>query len=225
MLTEDVAIEIFGLYWKMLFWTLDEVILLRNFADSEMSDCENASMKHLEEKTLSSKQVFKGRFLKVEQDQVEAPDGKIYLREYINHPGAAMIIPVLSNGNLVMIKQYRHAVKKVFLEFPAGKKDPGESTLKTAKRELIEETGYEAYSLNFLTTIHPVIGYSNEHIDIYLAKDLYLKEQTLDHGEFIEVLEVNPVDLIKMVRAGEVTDVKTQIGAFWVDKILTGEFP
>ena len=116
-------------------------------------------------------------------------------------------------------------VKKVFLEFPAGKKDPGESTLKTAKRELIEETCYEAYSLTFLTTIHPVIGYSNEHIDIYLAKDLYLKEQTLDHGEFIEVLEVNPVDLIKMVRAGEVTDVKTQIGAFWVDKILTGEFP
>ena len=181
-------------------------------------------MKHLEEKTLSSKQVYKGRFLKIEQDQVQAPDGKVYVREYILHPGAAMMIPLLPNGNVIMIHQYRHAVKKVLLEFPAGKRDPGEQTLNTAKRELVEETGYEAREWKFLTTIHPVIGYSNEHIDLYLAKDLLQMEQKLDHGEFIEVVEVNPKDLMQLVLEGKVSDVKTQIGAFWLDKILRGEW-
>lgn len=181
-------------------------------------------MKHLEEKTLSSKQVYRGRFLKVEQDQVQAPDGKIYFREYILHPGAAMMIPLLGNGNVVMIHQYRHAVKQVFLEFPAGKRDHNEETILTAKRELKEETGYEAKEWKFLTTIHPVIGYSNEHIDLYLAKDLAFVEQQLDHGEFIDVIEVAPKDLMKYVQEGKVSDVKTQIGAFWLDKIIRGEW-
>lgn len=181
-------------------------------------------MKHLEEKTLSSKQVYKGRFLKVEQDQVQAPDGKIYVREYILHPGAAMMIPLLPNGNVVMIHQYRHALKQVFLEFPAGKRDHNEETILTAQRELKEETGYEAKEWKFLTTIHPVIGYSNEHIDLYLAKDLTLADRQLDHGEFIDVTEVSPKDLMRYVQEGKVTDVKTQIGAFWLDKIISGEW-
>ena len=181
-------------------------------------------MKHLEEKTLSSKQVYKGRFLKVEQDQVQAPDGKIYVREYIMHPGAAMMIPLLENGNVVMVHQYRHAVKQVFLEFPAGKRDHGEETLLTAKRELKEETGYDAKDWKFLTTIHPVIGYSNEHIDLFLARDLTLSDRKLDHGEFLEVVEIKPQELMSYVRDGKVSDVKTQIGAFWLDKILRGEW-
>lgn len=181
-------------------------------------------MKHLKEKTLSSKQVYNGRFLKVEQDQVQAPDGKIYFREYILHPGAAMVIPLLPNGNVVMIHQYRHAVKQVFLEFPAGKRDHGEDTILTAQRELKEETGYEAKEWKFFTTIHPVIGYSNEHIDLYLAKDLTLAERQLDHGEFIDVVEVTVKELMKNVQEGKVSDVKTQIGAFWLDKILHGEW-
>lgn len=181
-------------------------------------------MKHLEEKTLSTQQVFKGRFLKVEQDQVQAPDGKIYFREYIIHPGAAMMIPLLPNGNVVMIHQYRHAVKQVFLEFPAGKRDHNEATLLTAQRELQEETGYTAKDWKFLTTIHPVIGYSNEHIDLYLARNLTFVKQQLDQGEFIDVVEVKPQDLMKEVYAGKVSDVKTQIGAFWLDKIIRGEW-
>lgn len=181
-------------------------------------------MKHLEEKTLSSRQIFKGRFLKVEQDEVQAPDGRIYTREYIVHPGAAMMIPLLPNGNVVMVHQYRHALKQVFLEFPAGKRDKGEETLSTAKRELLEETGYAAKEWKFLTTIHPVIGYSNELIDLYLAKDLTLTSASLDQGEFLEVIEMKPADLMKAVFDGKVTDVKTQIGAFWLDKILRGEW-
>ncbi|KHD89223.1 MAG: ADP-ribose pyrophosphatase [Bdellovibrio sp. ArHS] len=181
-------------------------------------------MKHLEEKTLSTKQIFKGRYLRIEQDQVQAPDGRTYTREYILHPGAAMMIPLLSNGNIVMIHQYRHAVKQVFLEFPAGKRDHNEETLLTAQRELLEETGYQAKDWKFLTTIHPVIGYSNEHIDLFLARDLTVTQQKLDHGEFIEVVEVKPEDLMRLVRDGKVSDVKTQIGAFWLDKILRGEW-
>ncbi|NUN04250.1 MAG: NUDIX hydrolase [Bdellovibrio sp.] len=181
-------------------------------------------MKHLEEKVISSQQIFTGRFLKIERDQVQAPDGKIYTREYILHPGAAMIIPLLPNGNVVMVHQYRHAVKQVFLEFPAGKRDANEVTLDTAKRELKEETGYEAKDWKFLTTIHPVIGYSNEHIDLYLAQDTNLSQRQLDHGEFIEVVEVPPQDLMRYVREGKVTDVKTQIGSFWLDKFLRGEW-
>jgi ADP-ribose pyrophosphatase len=181
-------------------------------------------MKHLMEKVLSSRQIFKGRFLKVEQDQVMAPDGREYTREYILHPGAAMMIPLLPNGNVVMVHQYRHAVKQVFLEFPAGKRDKGEDSLVTAKRELLEETGYVAKDWRSLTQIHPVIGYSNEHIDLYLAKDLTKSEQRLDHGEFLEVVEMAPAELMKQVYAGKITDVKTQIGVFWLDKILRGEW-
>ncbi len=182
------------------------------------------SMKHLEEKTLSTRQIFKGHFLKVEQDEVQAPDGRIYTREYILHPGAALMIPLLPNGNVVMIHQYRHAVKQVFLEFPAGKRDRSEETLLTAKRELLEETGFEAKDWKFLTTIHPVIGYSNEHIDLYLAQGLSEGPQQLDQGEFIEVVEISPADLMQAVRDGKVSDVKTQIAAFWLDKILKGEW-
>ena len=135
-----------------------------------------------------------------------------------------MMIPLLPNGKVVMVHQYRHAVKQVFLEFPAGKRDAGEDTLVTAKRELIEETGYEAREWKFLTTIHPVIGYSNEHIDLFLARDLIKVEQKLDEGEFLEVTEVDPKDLMRLVLEGKVTDVKTQIGAFWLDKFLRGEW-
>ncbi len=181
-------------------------------------------MKNLIEKTLSSKQVFKGSYLKIERDEVQGPDQKTYSREYIMHPGAAMIIPLLKNGSVVMLRQYRHAVGQVFLEFPAGKRDPGEQTRATAKRELLEETGYEAREWRLLTTIHPAIGYSNEFIDLYLAKDLLQLESQPDHGEFLEVVELSPVELMRYVRAGQVTDVKTQIGAFWLEKALSGEW-
>lgn len=181
--------------------------------------------KNLIEKVLSSKQIFSGSYLKVEQDQVVAPDGKTYLREYILHPGAAMMIPLLPNGNVVMVHQYRHAVKQVFLEFPAGKRDHGEDSILTAQRELLEETGYIAKNWKFLTSIHPVIGYSNEQIDLYLATELTTSVQKLDHGEFLEVVEVSPEDLMRLVQEGKVSDVKTQIGAFWLDKVISKAWP
>lgn len=179
--------------------------------------------KILIEKTLSSELVFEGRFLKIQRDEVILPDGKTSYREYIQHPGAAMVIPVLPNGNVVMIKQYRHALGKVLLEFPAGKIDVGEKSVQTAVRELQEETGYEAREMRYLTSINPVIAYANERIDLFLAKDLSQPgPQNLDHGEFLEIIEINPAELLPMVRRGEISDVKTQIGVFWLDKILQG---
>lgn len=174
----------------------------------------------LQEETLSTERVFTGSFLKVERDQVKAPNGKVYSREYIVHPGAALVIPLLENGNVVMLKQYRHALGQVFLEFPAGKIDKGEDTIVTARRELQEEAGYQAGTLKYLTRIHPVIGYSNELIDIYLATDLKLVGQNLDEGEFVELVELSVDELMQKVFVGAVSDVKTQIAAFWLEKIV-----
>lgn len=171
---------------------------------------------------VSSEYVFRGFFLKVIRDIVRLPNGKQATREYIHHPGAALIIPLLDNGRLVMEKQYRHALKKVFLEFPAGKMDQGETPLQTAQRELLEETGYTAKEWKHLTTIHPVIGYANERIEIFLAQGLEQKGAQLDEGEHLDVVETEFTDLLKLVQAGEVTDVKTQIGVFWLEKIKMG---
>ena len=176
--------------------------------------------KTLMEKTLHSEKVYSGGYLKIQKDQVMLPDGKTTFREYIIHPGAAMVIPLLDNGRVVMEKQYRHAMGQVFLEFPAGKIDSGEKTSETAIRELKEETGFTAREWRYLTTIHPVIGYANEKIDLYLAKGLVQTGAKLDQGEFLEMLEVPITDLLPMVRRGEITDVKTQIGVFWLEKIL-----
>jgi len=173
------------------------------------------------EKTLSTVEVFKGKFLKVMRDDVELPSGQKAFREYIQHPGAAMIIPLFPDGRILLVRQYRHALKKIFLEFPAGKIDQGETTEQTAHRELKEETGLTAGNMKWLTTIHPVIGFANERIELYLATDLTIGEQKLDHGEELELVYYQLPELLEMIRQHDVTDVKTQIGILWLEKILS----
>ena len=176
-------------------------------------------MGEIKDQIISSEFVFRGKFLKIIRDQVKTAAGKLWSREYIHHPGASMVIPVLPDGRLVMIRQYRHALKQEFLEFPAGKIDAGESTLVAAKRELEEETGYVASDWKSLTTIHPCIGYANEKIEIFLARDLTLKQAKLDEGEHLTVEAIKFEDLVRWVQEGKVSDVKTQIGVFWYEKI------
>lgn len=178
--------------------------------------------KKLIETTTSSQVVFQGRFLKVWRDDVELPNGHKSFREYIKHPGAAMVIPKLNNGKFLMIHQYRHAVGQVFLEFPAGKTDPGETTQVTADRELQEEVGYKAGKLTLLTHIHPVIGYSNERIDLYLAENLSPVPAALDPDEILEVAEFSLEEIEAKIWNHEITDVKTQIGAFWLIRQMRG---
>lgn len=179
-------------------------------------------MDSLEEKQISTEEVYKGNFLKIYKDKVELPDGKITTREYIKHPGAAAIIPLTNDGQVVIERQWRYPAGKAFLEIPAGKLDPNEDPLVCAKRELLEETGYEAANWVFLGKINNAIGYSNESIWIYLAKDLVKKEQHLDPGEFVELSLLPWEELVKKSMNGEITDVKTIIGSLWLEKYLAG---
>lgn len=177
-------------------------------------------MKKLIEKKLKSDVAYKGSFLKVLRDEVELPDGTKSIREYIPHPGAAMVIPVTDDGKLIMLHQYRYPVQRVFIEFPAGKIDAGEEPLATAKRELEEEAGLVAKDFRHLTTIHPVIGYSNERIELYLATGLTKTQQRLDHGEFLELFEITFDEAMEKLHNGEITDVKTMVGLFWYNQVL-----
>lgn len=178
------------------------------------------SEKHLEETCITSTRVFDGHLMKVNQDTVRLPNGEESVREYTVHPGAVAVVPILDDGRFVMERQFRYPLHRVFLEFPAGKIDPGEDPVATAHRELLEETGYVAQSLEYLTTIHPVISYSTEKIVLYVARGLKLQERKLDHNEFLDVVLVEPVELMRQIKAGEVTDVKTIIGAFWVAQAI-----
>jgi ADP-ribose pyrophosphatase len=177
---------------------------------------------HLRETTVRSERVFDGIFLHVERDTVRLPDGKETGREYILHPGAVMLIPILANGEVVMERQWRHPLGRAFIEFPAGKIDPGEPPLETCRRELSEETGYTAERFTFLATINNAISYSNEHIDLYLAEGLTAGEAKLDAEEFLDVISVKPAQVLDWVRDGTITDVKTIIGAFWLEKVQSG---
>ncbi len=183
-------------------------------------------MKHgdMTETQVASETVFEGKLLRVKCDAVRLHDGKPATREYVEHNGAVMIIPVLDSGELVMERQYRYVLGRHCLEFPAGKIDPGEDPLATGRRELLEETGYAAREWIYLATIHPTVAYSTERILVYLARGLEQRGSNLDVGEFLEVLNLSPAALLELVRSGEITDVKTVIGVFWLDKLLRGEW-
>jgi ADP-ribose pyrophosphatase len=176
----------------------------------------------LEEKRLSGETVYDGKFLKVERDLIRLPDGQQTHREYIRHPGAVVILPLLDDGRVLLERQWRYPNAQVFVEFPAGKIDPGEDHLACAQRELKEETGYDARDWQFVCTIHNAIAYSDEHLELFLARGLTAGEAKLDDGEFLECFTVTLPELMDMVRSGKITDVKTLIGSFWLEKIVAG---
>jgi ADP-ribose pyrophosphatase len=178
----------------------------------------------LTEKELSSEIAYDGGFLKVRKDTVSLPDGTISTREFISHPGASMVIPVTTEGKLIMIRQFRYPLKKVFVEFPAGKIDKGEEPLKTAQRELLEETGYIASDYKHLVTFHPTIGYADEKIAIYVATGLKPGPQKLDHGEFLEVFELGFSEAMQLMKNHEITDSKSMIGLFWYQQLLNNKW-
>lgn len=180
---------------------------------------------HLKETRIDGGTVYDGHFLKVQRDSVALPDGKITAREYIKHPGAVVILPLLDDGTVLMERQFRYPLDRVFIEFPAGKIDAGEDTLACAKRELEEETGYTASQWQFVSTIHNAIAYSDEHLELYLARGLVAGPAKLDDGEFLETFTATIDDLLSWVRDGKITDVKTVIGVFWLDKIRSGAWP
>ena len=179
---------------------------------------------HLKETQIDSELAYKGHFLNVQRDTVRLPDGKQSEREYIRHPGAVVILPLFDDGSILLERQFRYPLKRVFIEFPAGKIDPQEDPLECAKRELREETGYSASEWRFVCTIHNAIAYSDEHLDIFLARGLTAGSSQLDDGEFLETFKTTLSEMLDWIRTGKITDVKTVIGAFWLDKILAGQW-
>ena len=176
----------------------------------------------LTETRIAGELAYDGNFLKVKRDTVRLPDGKETTREYVVHSGAVMVIPLFDDGRVLLERQFRYPIGKVMTEFPAGKLDPDEGALACAERELREETGYSASDYTFLTRIHPIISYSTEFIDIFLARGLTEGERKLDDGEFLEIFTADAQQLGEWIRTGEITDVKTIIGHFWLEKVLSG---
>lgn len=174
------------------------------------------------EEMISQEWVFRGKLLHVRRDQVRLPDGNTTQREYIVHPGAVMIIPITESGEVVLERQFRYPLGREMIELPAGKIDPGESALATGQRELLEETGYTADEWRYLATIHLAIGYSNEHIDFYLARGLRQQGARPDHGEFLDVFTLPIAEALEWLRDGRITDSKTVAGLMWLDKIQSG---
>ncbi len=181
---------------------------------------------HLDERRVDGQEILKGHFLHAFRDQVRLPDGKITQREYIVHPGAVMIVPLLQtphgDTDLVLERQYRYPVQQVIIEFPAGKLDPGEGTLPCAQRELREETGYTARQWARAGVLHPVVSYSTEFIEIWFARDLVPGERRLDEGEFLDVFTLSVAEFGAWCRDGRVTDAKTLIGGLWLQNVQSG---
>ena len=184
------------------------------------SDCDDS----LSEQTLDSRLAFEGAFLRLYLDRVRSADGHIGTREYLRHPGAVMIVPLLSDGRVVLERQFRYPLKRTVIEFPAGKIDPDESPLECAQRELLEETGYRAGRWSYLGGLHNAIAYSDEKIEMFLAENLVYESATLDAGETLEVFAEPWQRLLQWVRDGTVTDAKTMLGVMWLEKVLAGEW-
>jgi ADP-ribose pyrophosphatase len=184
---------------------------------------------HLIEIQTGRQELLKGRFLHAFCDTVRLPDGRSTSREYLVHPGAVMVIPLLVDATgavrLVLERQYRYPVEQVMIEFPAGKLEPGEDRLVCARRELKEETGYTAREWARAGVIHPVISYSTEFIEIWFARGLTAGARQLDAGEFLDVMTATPDELAQWCRDGMVTDAKTVAGMLWVQNVLSGAWP
>ncbi len=178
------------------------------------------------EHRVDGRELFKGHFLHALCDQVRLPDGRVAEREYVVHPGAVMVVPLLERAGgaleVVLERQYRYPVQRTLIEFPAGKLDAGESPLDCARRELREETGYTARQWARAGLLHPVVAYSTEVIEIWFARELHGGARQLDEGEFLEVFSATPAQLHDWCRSGAVTDAKTLVGALWLHNVLGG---
>ena len=177
---------------------------------------------HLVERRVGGRTLLEGGFLEVRRDDVLLPDGSTATREYIRHPGAVAVIPLLDDGRIVLVRQFRYPIGRTIVEFPAGKLDAGEAPLACARRELAEETGYRAREWAFACEIHNAAAYSSESIWLYFARGLVAGEQRLDVGEFLDVLRLSEAELDALAAGDGLPDVKTRIGLHWLQRWHAG---
>lgn len=180
---------------------------------------------HLKEEAVGSELLFQGNFLRAQRDTVRMPDGHNATREYVIHPGAVVVVPLLDDGRVVLERQFRYPVGQVMIEFPAGKLDAGEAPLVCGQRELLEETGYTAREWACAGVMHLAVAYSTEVVHLYFARGLSLGERQLDHGEFLDVFTATPAELAGWCRDGSLTDAKTLTCALWLQNVLSGAWP
>ncbi len=171
----------------------------------------------------STQLVYEGGLLRIRRDEVKLADGHMAWREYVVHPGAVMILAFVDAATVILERQFRYPKHRHFIELPAGKLEAGEAALSTAKRELVEECGFEAREWWKVATLDPCIGYSTEVIEVYGARDLHHVGAKLDVGEHLETFEARIEDALEWVRDGIITDTKTTLGLLWWDK--WGKFP
>ncbi|MGX9133774.1 NUDIX domain-containing protein [Rummeliibacillus sp. JY-2-4R] len=179
-------------------------------------------MKKFEEKTISTKQIFDGRIIKVQVDEVTLPNGKTATRELVKHPGAVAIIPITSEGKIVMVEQFRKPLEKSIIEIPAGKLEPGEKPEFTALRELEEETGYGATELELIQSFATSPGFADEIIHLFAAKNLFkiAQPKDLDEDEFVELMEVSIEEAEQLVKEQRIYDAKTILAIMWAKNNL-----
>lgn len=166
------------------------------------------------EKLIDSMNIFKGRILRLRVDEVELPDGKRSSREVVEHSGAVVVIPVLDNGNIILVKQYRHAVGEFLLELPAGKVEEGDGELgECARRELLEETNYSAERFEKIIEFYSSPGMTTEKMHLFIARGLKPeRHDRCDFDEFISRAEYSLAEILDMILKNEITDAKTILG-------------
>ncbi len=175
--------------------------------------------KTLVERKISSEPVFDGCLLHVKRDEVELPNGHKAVREWIKHPGASAIVPLLPDDQIILVRQFRYPVGQVTLEVPAGKLDKvGEDPIECAKRELSEETGYTAGKIWKLTTIATTVGFTDEYIHLYAATDLTAGDKHPDSDEFINAVKVPLIAAVQMVESGKIFDAKSAVSILLLAK-------
>ncbi|MFC0558218.1 NUDIX hydrolase [Halalkalibacter alkalisediminis] len=166
-------------------------------------------MDHLYEKTTKTTEIFKGRVIELQIEEVELPNGKTSTREVVKHPGAVAVIPITKVGKIVLVRQYRKALDKVIVEIPAGKLEVGEDPLDSAMRELEEETGYKTEKLEFILSFYTSPGFADEIVYLYATDKLEKGLSQTDDDEFLDVLEVTLEEAEQMVNNQTIHDAKT----------------